>query len=92
MGFVLNKSQWVNRFSRGFSYEKLDVRDIDLKIHEHAAVVVARQEQKATYQGNQSDGEFRISQTWLEENGDWHMANLQLSTINANIPEQPQSR
>lgn len=85
-GFVLDKSQWIHLFSGGFKYEMLDIRDVDLKIHKNVAVVVARQKQKATYQGHPSDGEFRMSQTWLRENGGWHMANLQLSTIQANIP------
>ncbi len=89
-GFVLDKSQWVHRFSGGFKYNMLDIQDVDLKIHKNVAVVVALQKQKATYQGHPSDGEFRMSQTWLRENGDWHMANLQLSTINATIPGQPQ--
>ena len=87
-GFVLDKSQWVNRFSRGFGYETLKVEDIDLKVHDGAAIVVARQEQRANYQGQPSNGEFRLSQTWMHENGGWHLANLQLSTIQANIPGQ----
>lgn len=88
-GFVLDKSQWLHRFSGGFSYEMLDVSDIDLKIHESTAVAVVRQVQKATYQGHPANGEFRMSQTWLRENGEWHLANLQLSTIDATIPGQP---
>ncbi len=86
LGFVLDKSQWVNRFSRGFSYKNLDIQDVDLKVHGSAGIIVDRQEQKATYQGHPSDGEFRISQTWLNENGNWQLANLQLSTIQADIP------
>jgi len=87
-GFVLDKSQWVHRFSGGFQYEKLDVSDMDLKVHDHTAIVVARQDQKASYQGHPSNGAFRMSQTWLERDGQWRLANLQLSTIDANIPNQ----
>jgi ketosteroid isomerase-like protein len=87
-GFVLNKQQWAGRFQGGFSYESIELEETQMKLYEKAVVVVAKQSQKASFNGQRSDGIFRMSQTWIQNEGSsqWQLALLQLSIIDANIP------
>src|ERR1044072_2630487 len=64
-GFVLTREQWLQRFNSGFKYESIEVKEVQVKHYEHAAMVVAKYFQNATFQANRSDGEFRLSQTWI---------------------------
>ncbi len=89
-GFVLTRQQWLQRFSGGLKYESITVNDVQATCYDKAAIAVARQSQKATFNDNRADAELRMMQTWVEDSGTWKLAALQYSTIDMNIPGRPQ--
>lgn len=85
-GFVLFKEQWLQRFTGGLKYESVTVDDVQVKEYGKTAVLVAHQSQKATFNGNRSDGDFRMSQTWVEQGDSWKLASVQYGALNPNMP------
>jgi ketosteroid isomerase-like protein len=79
-GFVLDKAQWLERYSSGdlvtssLVWDEVDVRDLGA-----AAIAIGRQSQQATYRDRPADGQFRVTQVFVRDNGRWLLAGLHLS-------------
>ena len=82
LGFLLNKEQWLARFSSGdLNYESFTWDQTSPRLYGEAAVVVGRQTQSGTHQGNPIQAQFRVTQTLIQQSGRWQLAALQLSPI-----------
>ena len=82
LGFLLTKEQWLARFSSGdLKYESFVWDQTDSRLYGDAAVVVGRQTQSGTHQGNPIQAQFRVTQTLIQQSGRWQLAALQLSPI-----------
>jgi ketosteroid isomerase-like protein len=79
-GFVLDKSQWLNRYSdgglvtRSLVWDEVDVRDFG-----DTAIAIGRQTQQASYRGRPADGQFRITHVFVRDAGRWVLAGVHLS-------------
>ncbi|HEY8294428.1 MAG TPA: nuclear transport factor 2 family protein [Micrococcaceae bacterium] len=60
-GFVLRRSQWMERFANGLVHDSFELAGLDWRIHEGVAVGIGIQRQRTSYQGHRNDGEFRVS-------------------------------
>jgi hypothetical protein len=82
LGFLLNKEQWLARFSSGdLTYEAFDWDQTSPRLYGDAAVVVGSQTQSGAHQGHPIQAEFRVTQTLIQRSGRWQLAALQLSPL-----------
>ena len=77
LGFMLNKEQWLGRFTGGLSYESFALEGVDVRLYGEAAVATGRQVQAGGFQGNDVGGEFRATVVPVEREGrrllaGWH--------------------
>lgn len=79
-GFILDKTQWLDRYRAGglvtssLVWDNVEVRDFG-----QTAIAIGRQTQQATYQGRATDGQFRVTHVFVRDGGDWALASLHLS-------------
>jgi ketosteroid isomerase-like protein len=79
-GFVLDKPQWLDRYSSGdLVTSSLDWDDVEVREFGETAITIGRQTQHATYQGRAADGQFRVTQVFIREQGRYRLASLHLS-------------
>jgi len=87
-GAVLDKQQWLDRYpsgdlvTRSLAWDQVDVRG-----HGTTAVAVGRHSQRAAYQGNTHDGDFRVTLVGLQIEGQWRLIAMHLSPIS--LPRSP---
>ncbi|HEY2041584.1 MAG TPA: nuclear transport factor 2 family protein [Jatrophihabitans sp.] len=87
-GFVLDKTQWLDRYATGdlvtqsLVWDEVEVRDFG-----RTAIAIGRHTQQATYQGRPADGQFRVTQVFVRENDQWLLAGMHLSQ--ATPPNRP---
>src|SRR5262245_45657819 len=82
-GFIVDRSQWLERFAAGLHYEPFAVDDVQARLYGDLAAVIARQVQQATYNSQRSDGEFRLTLLLRAQPDGWRIAGMQLSPIMA---------
>ncbi|GAA5513065.1 hypothetical protein Dcar01_01791 [Deinococcus carri] len=81
-GFLLDKTQWLERYQSGnFQYTALAWQEPQVRVYGDAAIVTGTQVQEATYQGQPSNGQFRGTQVYVRQGGQWKLAGMQLSPI-----------
>ncbi len=91
-GFVLNKEQWLQRFTSGsLRYEYLEWDEANVRAYGDAAVVTGRERQKVHDQGQGMEMELRTTLVWVRENGSWRLASAAMSPI-LGMPGQDQPR
>ena len=79
-GFVLDKAQWLDRYRSGalatnsLVWDEVAVRDFG-----DTAIAIGRHTQRATYQDQPVDGQFRVTQVFVRDGGQWELASLHLS-------------
>jgi len=79
-GFVLDKAQWLDRYRSGdFTTTALRWHDVEVRAHGDTAVAIGTQTQEAAYRGVANDGDFRITQVFVREGGEWAIASTALS-------------
>jgi ketosteroid isomerase-like protein len=88
-GFMLNKQDWLQRYSNGLAYQMLALEDPQVRDYGAAAVLVGVQAQHATYGDQVMQGRFRITLIWVRQPEDWRLAGCQLS---GPIPAGPPNR
>jgi hypothetical protein len=79
-GFMLDKNEWINRHVH-FTYQSLETSEIDVRVYEKAAIVRNVQRNLATYQGSQMAVAVRVSQVWVDLDGQWRLAGIQFSPL-----------
>ncbi|HLJ34555.1 MAG TPA: nuclear transport factor 2 family protein [Ktedonobacteraceae bacterium] len=81
LGFMLIKQEWLARHQSGdLKYESISLDEARVRVYNDAAILTGRQAQNAAYRGNSIPGQFRITLVFVQQ-GQWRLANLQLSTI-----------
>jgi ketosteroid isomerase-like protein len=79
-GFVLDKAQWLDRYRSGtLVTSSLVWDDVTVRDFGNTAVAIGRQTQRASYQGQPVDGQFRVTQVFVHDGGRWALASLHLS-------------
>ena len=82
LGFMLTKQEWLARHTSGdLRYESFNLDEVKVRVYNDAAVLTGRQVQNAAYRGNPVQGQFRITLVFVQQQGQWRLASLQLSTI-----------
>jgi hypothetical protein len=80
-GYQLDKPQWIARHHE-FSYEAIDVEDLDLRLYDHTAIFGYVQHSRATWQGQSMTLTTRAVQVWVEQSDAWRLVSIQFSSLN----------
>ena len=82
LGFMLTKQEWLARHQSGdLKYETFNMDEIRVRVYNDAAVLTGRQVQKGAYRGNSIQAQFRTTLVFVQQQGQWKLASLHLSTI-----------
>ncbi len=83
LGFMLTKQEWLARHEAGdLKYESFSLDEVKVRVYNNdAAILTGRQAQQGAYRGNSIQGQFRITLVFVQQQGQWQLASLQLSTI-----------
>ena len=82
LGFMLTKQEWLARHqSADLKYASFSLDEVKVRVYNDAAILTGRQVQNAAYRGNPIQGQFRITLVFVQQQGQWRLASLQLSTI-----------
>ena len=82
LGFMLTKQEWLARHKSGdLKYESFNLDEVKVRMYNEAAILTGRQVQNAAYRGNSIQGQFRTTLVFVQQQGQWRLASLQLSTI-----------
>ncbi|MBZ4192004.1 nuclear transport factor 2 family protein [Niabella beijingensis] len=79
-GFMLDKTQWIGRHHQ-FRYLRMDISEVDIRLYEKTAIVRNIQQNKATYNGQEVALATRVTQVWVEFDGNWQLASIQFSPL-----------
>jgi ketosteroid isomerase-like protein len=86
VGFVLTKPQYLGRYQGGFAPEEMSWDDVTVREYGDAAVAVGTVTQKASFQGQRADGQFRVTHVFVKRDGRWMLAGEHLSPIGGPPP------
>src|SRR6266436_7013941 len=82
LGFMLTKQAWLVRHTSGdLKYESFNLDEVKVRMYNEAAILIGRQVQNAAYRGHSIQGQFRTTLVFVQQQGQWRLASLQLSTI-----------
>jgi ketosteroid isomerase-like protein len=82
LGFMLTRQEWLARHQSGdLKYESFNLDEVKVRMYNDAAILTGRQVQNAAYRGNSIQGQFRTTLVFVQQQGQWRLASLQLSTI-----------
>jgi len=83
LGFVLNKTQWLDRHRSGeLKYQEFSCQETAVRHYGELAIAITTQTQKAAYRGNPVPmGNLRATLIAVPQNGGRVIAGLQLSAI-----------
>ena len=85
--------EWTAAEQRGdtaYLDDALTLDEVRVRVYADAAILLGRETQAATYQGQSIPGQFRTTLVWVRQDEGWRLAGLQLSPIMP--PPAPQSR
>jgi hypothetical protein len=85
-GFMLTKEQWVARHEAGsLKYRSFGLDEMAIRLFGGAAIAVCRQTAAGVYEDENGrydiDESFRATLVFVDQNGSWRHAGLQLSPI-----------
>jgi ketosteroid isomerase-like protein len=86
VGFILERQQYLGRYQGGFSPESVAWDDVTVRDYGGAAVTIATVTQKASFQGQRADGQFRVAHVFVKPGDRWLIANVQYSMIGGPSP------
>ncbi|MHB8600597.1 MAG: nuclear transport factor 2 family protein [Ktedonobacteraceae bacterium] len=82
LGFMLTKQEWIARHqSSDLQYETFNLDEINVRVYNEAAVLTGRQVQQGAYRGNSINSQLRTTLVFVQQQGQWRLASLHLSTI-----------
>jgi catechol 2,3-dioxygenase-like lactoylglutathione lyase family enzyme len=82
LGFVLDKSAWLHRFTDGLHNRSLSFVGLQVATQGYGlAVVVAVLNQQATFNDFDSSGHYRISFVAVKHNGDWRITSCHIGSL-----------
>lgn len=85
-GFVLSGEQWIDRHESGnLRYGSFGLDEMSVRSYGDAAIAVCRQTAPGVYQDENGrydiDESFRATLVFVDQDGGWRLAGLQLSPI-----------
>jgi ketosteroid isomerase-like protein len=84
VGFVLDKHAWLGpRRTGDLRISSFAWREPNVRLLGDTALVIGVQEQRATYQDQDADGRFRVTQVVVRDGDRWRIAGMHLSPIMA---------
>jgi ketosteroid isomerase-like protein len=84
VGFVLDKRQWIGPRQAGdLRISSFEWQEPNVRMLGDTALVVGVQVQQATYQDQDADGRFRVTQIVVRDGDRWRIAGMHLSPIMA---------
>ena len=86
VGFILDRQQYLGRYQGGFAPESVAWEDVIVRDYGSAAVTIATVTQKAEFQGQRADGQFRVAHVFVKPGDRWQIANVQYSMIGGPPP------
>ncbi len=86
VGFILDRQQYLGRYSGGFAPESVAWEDVAVRDYGDAAVTIATVTQRASFQGQRADGQFRVTHVLVRPGDRWLIANVQYSMIGGPPP------
>ena len=86
VGFILDRQQYLGRYGGGFAPESVAWEDVDVRDYGNAAVTIATVRQRASFQGQRADGQFRVAHVFVKPADRWLIANVQYSMIGGPSP------
>jgi ketosteroid isomerase-like protein len=82
LGFVLSKAEWLGRFRQGdLSFDTLTFDEVTVRECGDTAIAIGRQTQRALYQGQPNEGQFRVTQVAVRQSDRWLLATMHISRI-----------
>ena len=82
LGFMLTKQEWLARHQSGdLHYDSFNLDEVKVRVYNDAAVLIGRQVQEGAYRSNSIKAQFRTTLVFVQQQGQWQLASLQLSTI-----------
>lgn len=89
LGFILPREAWLGRHRQGdLKYESFGLDEVQHRTYGDTAVVVARHDARATYQGNPVPQALRATLVLVSDAERWRLAAIQMSFI-AGTPGAP---
>jgi ketosteroid isomerase-like protein len=89
LGFILPKTAWLARHRQGdLAYESFDVTEVQTRSLGQAAVVIARNNTRGTYQGHPIPAAVRATLVLVSDTDRWTLAAIHMSFI-AGTPGAP---
>lgn len=79
-GYVLDKAGWIGKFAE-FAYTSLESSEVEVSGYGHAAIVRCVQRSRSVWRDQEMGLTVRVSQTWVEQDGDWRLAGIQFSPL-----------
>jgi uncharacterized protein (TIGR02246 family) len=81
VGFVLSRTQWLERFRKGLENRAFEVEDPQVREFGSAAVVIGVQAQETSAGGRDSSGRFRVTLVAVRRAGGWLLANVHIGPL-----------
>ncbi|MCZ9883285.1 nuclear transport factor 2 family protein [Arthrobacter sp. B2a2-09] len=87
-GFLLARAQWLQRYQEAaLVNEQFEWSINTVRTYGDSAVLIGIQNQRASYLGHPSNGQFRVTQIMIRKDERWQLAGLHLSPMAQ--PEPP---
>jgi ketosteroid isomerase-like protein len=81
-GKLSTKAQEISNIKSGtLKWESVDVHERKIRVYGNTAVVVALSSSKGTLGGKPYSGDYRTSQFWVKQKGDWQLVLLQITRV-----------
>lgn len=79
-GFLLNKSEWIERLeSKKLQYKQFAIDQVQVRFFDNVAIVIARQTQNGTYEGNPIPDLLRTTLILHKVQDDWQLVGQHIS-------------
>ena len=81
-GQVQNKAQRIADIQSGTTaFKSIDLQDVQIRQYGNAVAHVSRGKLNATYGGQDSSGDYRITMLWSRHGGEWQIHGIQMTAI-----------
>ena len=83
-GKLLDRNEYMQAWAHGYDktmMPEFDLEDVQIRIFENTALIVAKTKDKKIKDGAYVTGETRYTDTYIKEKGEWKCVQVQLTRI-----------
>lgn len=81
-GFMIDRDTWIDTHQDSeYQQVRLETSESEVHRYDQAAVRVDVVDSECRYHGETITGRFRVSQTWVTDNGRWQLAAVQYTSL-----------